>query len=233
MQETKEKLSEKKCKACKGTEKTLGETEIFNYLNDIDGWALTNEDTLLFRKYTMNNFMDAVAFIQQIASIAETDGHHPDLHLTNYKKLRIELSTHAIGGLSENDFIMAAKINEIPSHRQNIIDAIKKKGAEIMSNIPNREEYIKIVQAQTEKWQAKIHELQAKAKEVEAKSKIEYDNQIKALQNKVDESKKKLNEIKQTSNEVWKTIAEGTGKAWNELKTSMEEAFKKIKNEKA
>ena len=232
MQQMKEKLSEKRCTACKGGEKPLGEAEISRYLNDLDGWALTNEYTLLFKDCKMNNFMDAIAFIQQIAVIAEMQGHHPDLHLTDYKKLRVELSTHAIGGLSENDFIMAAKIDELPAQRQGIIDAIKKKGEEIMSSIPNREEYIKMAKAQTEKWQAKIHELQAKAKEIEAKSKIGYENQIKALQLKLDKSNKKLEEIKKTSKEAWNTIAEGTGKAWNELRTSMEEALKKIKNEK-
>ena len=54
-----------------------------------------------------------MALIDKIAPLAEADDHHPDLHLTGYKRLLIELSTHAIGGLSENDFILAAKINEI------------------------------------------------------------------------------------------------------------------------
>ena len=58
--------------------------------------------------------MAAVGFINKIAAIAEGEDHHPDLRLTGYRKLRIDLSTHAIGGLSENDFILAAKINEVP-----------------------------------------------------------------------------------------------------------------------
>ncbi len=62
---------------------------------------------------SLTAFLDAVALIQKIASIAEAEDHHPDLHLTNYKKLTIELSTHAIGGLSENDFILAAKIDQL------------------------------------------------------------------------------------------------------------------------
>ena len=55
----------------------------------------------------------SVEFINQVENVAEGEDHPPDLHLPGYKKLRIELSTHAIGGLSENDFIVAAKINEL------------------------------------------------------------------------------------------------------------------------
>ena len=62
----------------------------------------------------MKDFMAAIALINSIAEIAEKEDHHPDLHLTGYRNLRIELSTHSIGGLCENDFILAAKINELP-----------------------------------------------------------------------------------------------------------------------
>ncbi len=113
MKDTNNKLASKKCQPCEGTEKPLGEAEISKYLNGLDGWALTNEETLLFREYKMKNFIEAIDFINRIAKIAEEQGHHPDLHLTSYKHLRIDLSTHAIGGLSENDFIVAAKINDI------------------------------------------------------------------------------------------------------------------------
>ncbi|MDP8265957.1 MAG: 4a-hydroxytetrahydrobiopterin dehydratase [Candidatus Aceula meridiana] len=109
----KNKLFERNCKPCKGTETPLGENEIARYLNFLDGWAITNEETLLVREYKMRNFMEVINFINRIAKIAQEQGHHPDLHLTNYKHLRIDLQTHAIGGLSENDFIVAAKINAI------------------------------------------------------------------------------------------------------------------------
>jgi len=62
----------------------------------------------------MKGFLSAVEFIEKIAQVAEAEDHHPDLHLTGYRKLAIELSTHAIGGLSENDFILAAKIDQLP-----------------------------------------------------------------------------------------------------------------------
>ncbi len=61
----------------------------------------------------MKNFAAAVKFINLVAILAEQENHHPDIHLTDYRQLKIDLSTHAIGGLSENDFIMATKINQL------------------------------------------------------------------------------------------------------------------------
>jgi len=58
--------------------------------------------------------MEVMRFFEEIAKLAETEGHHPDLHLTGYRNATVEVYTHAIDGLSENDFILAAKINEIP-----------------------------------------------------------------------------------------------------------------------
>lgn len=66
------------------------------------------------KEWVMKDFVAAIQFIRSIAKIAEAEGHHPDLHLTGYRNLKIELSTHAIGGLSENDFILAAKIEKLP-----------------------------------------------------------------------------------------------------------------------
>jgi 4a-hydroxytetrahydrobiopterin dehydratase len=79
-------------------------------LRDVQGWELV-EGTRIRKRVACKDFLDAVNAIQRIAAIAEAENHHPDLHLTHYKRLAIELSTHAIGGLSENDFIMAAKID--------------------------------------------------------------------------------------------------------------------------
>jgi 4a-hydroxytetrahydrobiopterin dehydratase len=62
----------------------------------------------------VKDFLTAIQFFQDIARVAEAEDHHPDLHLTGYRNVAVELSTHAIGGLSENDFILAAKIDAIP-----------------------------------------------------------------------------------------------------------------------
>lgn len=68
----------------------------------------------------MKDFAAAVRFLQDIAEVAEEEDHHPDIHLTGYRKLKIDLSTHAVGGLSENDFILAAKIEKLPKELKEI-----------------------------------------------------------------------------------------------------------------
>ena len=62
----------------------------------------------------MTNFVAGMRFFDEVAKVAEDDGHHPDLHIVGYRNVSIELWTHAIGGLSENDFILAAKIDQLP-----------------------------------------------------------------------------------------------------------------------
>ena len=76
--------------------------------------AWQSEDMIsVSREITGRNFLDVVKLISQIAELAEAEDHHPDLYLHNYKQLRITLSTHSVGGLSEKDFILAAKIDEL------------------------------------------------------------------------------------------------------------------------
>lgn len=82
-------------------------------LQDLKGWELSPEGKAIRKSIVCKDFMDAVTTIQRIAPIAEAEDHHPDFHLTRYKRLMVELSTHAIGGLSENDFIVAAKIDQL------------------------------------------------------------------------------------------------------------------------
>lgn len=79
----------------------------------IPKWVLSPEGKWIERSLGLKNFVEMMACVHQIADLAEAEGHHPDLHLTGYRNLRIELTTHAIGGLSENDFILAAKIDQI------------------------------------------------------------------------------------------------------------------------
>ena len=107
------RLASKKCQPCEGGVSPLPPSAAQALLRDVAGWELAAGGASIRRTVTCKNFLDAVALIQRIAPIAEAEDHHPDLHLTNYKKLTIELSTHAIGGLSENDFILAAKIDQV------------------------------------------------------------------------------------------------------------------------
>ena len=82
-------------------------------LKDLSGWELTEDGQRIRREWTVKHFMAAMDFFNRVARLAEDEGHHPDLHLVGYRSVVIELWTHAIGGLSENDFIVAAQINEL------------------------------------------------------------------------------------------------------------------------
>ena len=106
-------LATQHCQPCAAGTPPLAIDEAQRYLTQLQGWELV--DKMLLRKsLKMANFMAAVQLINRIAALAEADDHHPDLHLTGYRRLVIELSTHAIGGLSVNDFILAAKIDQLP-----------------------------------------------------------------------------------------------------------------------
>ena len=108
-------LTQKKCQPCEGMETPLPKKEAQNYLQKISNWNIDSNGKMIYRDYVMKNFLAAIDLINKIAQIAESENHHPEIHLTSYRKLKIELTTHAIGGLSENDFIVAAKINELPA----------------------------------------------------------------------------------------------------------------------
>jgi 4a-hydroxytetrahydrobiopterin dehydratase len=79
----------------------------------LTGWRLTHDGGRIRRDWMLRNFRDAVKLINNVAALAEREQHHPDLHLEGYRQVWIEIHTHAIGGLSENDFILAAKINDL------------------------------------------------------------------------------------------------------------------------
>ncbi len=111
---TKTDLAKKKCKPCEGGVPKLSKSEALKYLSDLKNWVLSDDVKMIHSEYKMKDFQAAVDFINKIAQVAESEDHHPDLHLTGYRNLVIEFSTHAIGGLSENDFILAAKIDQIP-----------------------------------------------------------------------------------------------------------------------
>jgi 4a-hydroxytetrahydrobiopterin dehydratase len=108
-------LSTKKCTPCEGKTKPLTREEAQNFLKQTPGWELDDSGKKISRKFVMKNFLAAVDLIRKVADVAEADDHHPDVHLTRYRQLLVELSTHAVDGLSENDFILAAKINELPA----------------------------------------------------------------------------------------------------------------------
>ncbi len=107
-------LLNKKCKPCEGETTPLKRTQAKKFLKSISSWKLNSDGKVISKEFITKNFISAVNFIRSIAEIAEKENHHPNIHLVGYRNLKIELSTHAIRGLSENDFILAAKINELP-----------------------------------------------------------------------------------------------------------------------
>lgn len=106
-------LTAKKCTACEGDTPALTRDEVDERLPAVPEWKLSDDGKLIRRKYKFADFVSAMAFLQKVGELAEQEQHHPDLHLTGYKNAAVELSTHAIGGLSENDFIVAAKIDRL------------------------------------------------------------------------------------------------------------------------
>ena len=107
-------LTQKKCVPCEGGVPKYSRAEADAQVQRLSGWQITRGGERIRKEWTVKNFMAGIKFFNDVARLAEEEGHHPDLHLEGYRKLAIELWTHAIGGLSENDFILAAKIDELP-----------------------------------------------------------------------------------------------------------------------
>jgi len=104
-------LTQKHCKPCEGGVEPLKPDEYRSYLhNELSGWEDVNEKKIE-KDYKFMNFQQALDFIAKVGQIAEEEGHHPDIYLHNWNKVRLTLTTHAIHGLSENDFIIASKID--------------------------------------------------------------------------------------------------------------------------
>ena len=103
-------LVEQKCVPCEGKSATLPEAEIQKHLKELDGWVRFGKS--IGKQFTFRTFTMAMNFVNAVADIAEKEGHHPDMTIS-YNKVSIELVTHAIGGLSLNDFILASKIDTI------------------------------------------------------------------------------------------------------------------------
>ena len=107
-------LTKKKCQPCEGGVDPVSPQEAKAQIEKLPGWSLSPDSKKIRKEWTVKDFATAIKFFNDVASVAESEDHHPDLHLTGYRKVAIELSTHAIGGLSENDFILAAKIDQLP-----------------------------------------------------------------------------------------------------------------------
>ncbi len=109
-----ENLVGMKCVACRGDEPPLSEAEIARYRLEVPQWNLVERDGILRleRTFKFKNFAQALAFTNQVAALAEAEGHHPAL-LTEWGQVTVTWWTHKIKGLHRNDFIMAAKTDQL------------------------------------------------------------------------------------------------------------------------
>ena len=105
-------LNTKKCSACNGDTAKLSKSEIINHLNLLDDWSLNDEKKMIFKKIKFKTFKQALNFTNIVGEIAEHEGHHPDISL-GWGYCLLLIHTHAIQGLSVNDFILASKIDQI------------------------------------------------------------------------------------------------------------------------
>src|SRR5437762_1194878 len=107
-------LLSKKCVPCddkKGI-KPFDRAKAEQYAVEVPGWIISADNKMLQRHFEFHDFVEAMDFVNKVARVADAEGHHPDIHIF-YNKIDIDLWTHAVGGLSENDFIVAAKINQL------------------------------------------------------------------------------------------------------------------------
>ncbi|MFP4696599.1 4a-hydroxytetrahydrobiopterin dehydratase [Thiohalospira sp.] len=114
-------LAERHCTPCEGGQEPLDEAAIGPLLAELNGdegatanpWTPVSGNRALKKGYQFRDFVQAVDFVNRIKDVAEAEGHHPDLEV-GYGKVVVRLTTHSIGGLSENDFILAARIDGLP-----------------------------------------------------------------------------------------------------------------------
>lgn len=108
-------LATKKCVPCEGGVKPFDHSQTEEYLKEVSGWNLSDDSKKISKEFKFESFKESINFVNKVADLAENEGHHPNIKI-HYKKVLLTLTTHAIGGLSENDFILATKINNIHSY---------------------------------------------------------------------------------------------------------------------
>ena len=108
-------LKDKKCVPCEGGVIPFDISEIHKYQKKVDGWEILKDNKQIFflnKRFNFNNFIESQDFINKVGEISEDEGHHPDISF-GWGYAEIKITTHAIEGLSENDFIIAAKIDQL------------------------------------------------------------------------------------------------------------------------
>ena len=109
-----QELLQKKCVPCEGGVPPLSAESVADYMEKVDAWTLMKDEEMkIEKKFTFKDFERAMEFVNEVAGLAEAEGHHPNIHVS-YNVVTLTLWTHAASGLTENDFIMAAKIDQVP-----------------------------------------------------------------------------------------------------------------------
>ena len=106
-------LTKKSCVPCEVGAPTLTEKEIKKYSLAVKNWRVRKNPDRIIKEYEFKDFSDAVKFVNRVANLAESEGHHPNIHIHSYNKVTFEIWTHKIGGLHRNDFILASKIDKL------------------------------------------------------------------------------------------------------------------------
>jgi 4a-hydroxytetrahydrobiopterin dehydratase len=107
-------LQQKKCIPCEGGVPALTKAQAEDIMMHVPDWELSEDGTKITRLYGFKDFAKALAFTNAVGKVAEEEWHHPDIKLS-WGKVEVTFTTHAVRGLTENDFIMAAKVNELPA----------------------------------------------------------------------------------------------------------------------
>ena len=108
-------LADKKCVSCEGEIPAFDKTEIHKYLKKVDGWDVKSDEHrnyYLIKEFKFKDFIESQSFVNTVGNISEAEGHHPDISF-GWGYCKVKIFTHAIRGLAENDFILAAKIDRI------------------------------------------------------------------------------------------------------------------------
>lgn len=104
-------LMSEHCEPCEAGTPPLSQAEIERLSRQVDGWTVVDGKRLV-KEFGFPDFQQALAFVDRLGEVAEKEGHHPDVSLS-WGKVGVELSTHSVGGLSKNDFILAAKADDV------------------------------------------------------------------------------------------------------------------------
>ena len=107
-------FSRGRCVPCEGGIPPMPLRQVKAHLKKYKHWKLMPDEGRIRRTWAVKDYLTALDFFRRIGEIAEREGHHPDLHLVGYRHIAVDLWTHAVGGLTDNDFIMAAKIDKLP-----------------------------------------------------------------------------------------------------------------------